>query len=200
MKQDLRALMRQEKPQKLQMPEGHDKKFVKKLETAFSNETVQKKRNWLQWSIAANIALLIGLGILYLFDSNPKITPTISEDTKQQVVEAHEDNDRISLGDLSPELAKIEDYYTQQIQMELVSLESTDAYRDLVKNSMDRLAELDKEYDLLIDELNQYGPNQKLINALIQNSQWKLDLVRKLSDKLMQLSTSSKNEQLTHQL
>jgi prefoldin subunit 5 len=59
---------------------------------------------------------------------------------------------------------------------------------------MDRLAELNKEYQRLNQELNQMGPNDQTIGALINNLQLRLQLLQKLKTKLNQLK-SSKNEQ-----
>lgn len=197
MKQDLRTLMQQEQEQKFKMPKNHEKRFLDKIEHAFP--TQKQKPSWLKWSIAANIALILGVGSIYFYSL--KSNEITTANSPSEIVDAATVGvKKISLGDLSPELARIEDYYTQHIQMELVSLEGSEVYKDLVKNSMDRLAELDNEYDLLTEELNQFGPNQKLISALIQNLQWKLDLIRTLNDKLIKLKTSSKNEQALHQL
>lgn len=59
---------------------------------------------------------------------------------------------------------------------------------------MERLAELDGEYNHLNQELNELGPNDDTISALINNLQLRLQLLQKLKTKLNQLK-SSKNEQ-----
>ncbi|MEO0902253.1 MAG: hypothetical protein AAFY00_09595, partial [Bacteroidota bacterium] len=55
-------------------------------------------------------------------------------------------------------------------------------------------AELDGEYNHLNQELNELGPNDDTISALINNLQLRLQLLQKLKTKLNQLK-SSKNEQ-----
>ena len=64
---------------------------------------------------------------------------------------------------------------------------------------MERLAELDKEYAVLNKELNEFGPNDETISALIQNLQLRLQLLQRLKEKLNQLK-SSENEQETHSI
>ena len=100
----------------------------------------------------------------------------------------------ISLGDLSPDLRKIETYYTTNINLQLAELADDPGNKELVDSYMDRLAELNKEYQRLNQELNELGPNDQTINALINNLQLRLQLLQKLKSKLNQLK-SSKNEQ-----
>ena len=101
-----------------------------------------------------------------------------------------------SLGDLSPDLKKIENYYVANINLELSRLEVSDENKGLVDDFMSRLSELDKEYQRLNTELNEIGPNDQTINALIKNLQLRLQLLQKLKLKLDQLK-SSENEQVT---
>ena len=100
------------------------------------------------------------------------------------------------MGDLSPDLKKIENYYVANINLELSRLEVSDENRGLVDDFMSRLSELDKEYQRLNTELNEIGPNDQTINALIKNLQLRLQLLQKLKLKLDQLK-SSENEQVT---
>ena len=100
----------------------------------------------------------------------------------------------ISLGDLSPDLKKIETYYITTINLQLAELADDPVNKDLVDSYMERLAELNKEYHRLNQELNELGPNDQTISALINNLQLRLQLLQKLKTKLNQLK-SSKNEQ-----
>ena len=61
---------------------------------------------------------------------------------------------------------------------------------------MEELGGLDEEYKKLNIELNEIGPNDQTIEALIQNLQLRLELLKKLKEKLNQLKLS-KNEQET---
>ena len=117
----------------------------------------------------------------------PAIVDKETENTKDQ---------DYSLGDLSPDLKKIENYYVANINLELSRLEVSNENKALVDDYMRRLSELDKEYKRLNIELNEIGPNDQTINALIKNLQLRLQLLQKLKLKLDQLK-SSENEQVT---
>ena len=78
----------------------------------------------------------------------------------------------------------------------MANLEVSDENNDLVDGYMEQLAVLDAEYKKLNIELNEIGPNDQTIEALIQNLQLRLELLKKLKEKLNQLKLS-KNEQET---
>lgn len=201
MAQDLRELFAKERElRKDKMKDGHEARFLSKLEEDLPNaeavveSPLQSKRKpssffWLR--VAASVVVLLGLAI-YFFSGNGAI-----EEPKTTIVDA--DNTQvqrngISLGDLSPDLKKVESYYVTNINLELSDLEFTGENKAIVDSYMLRLSELDKEYNKLTVELNDIGPNDDTINALIQNLQLRLQLLQKLKSKLNQLK-SSKNEQ-----
>ena len=189
MGQDLRKLFEeQRKNKKYQMKKGHEDRFLSKLETALPEKENSNSYFWLK--IAASVLVLIGLGS-YVFmntvnENNPTTTATTSTVEKSKT--------SISLGDLSPDLQKIESYYLANINLELANLEVSDENNDLVDSYMEQLAVLDAEYKKLNKELNTIGPNDQTIEALIQNLQLRLELIKKLKEKLNQLKLS-KNEQ-----
>ena len=137
--------------------------------------------------------MLFSLGIYtYINFSNeaPQPSAIVDKGTKNEQPQEY------SLGDLSPDLKKIENYYVANINLELSRLEVSDENKGLVDDFMSRLSELDKEYQRLNTELNEIGPNDQTINALIKNLQLRLQLLQKLKLKLDQLK-SSENEQVT---
>ncbi|MDC6367471.1 MULTISPECIES: hypothetical protein [Flavobacteriaceae] len=194
MAQDLREMFAKERKEQMHsMEKGHEERFVAKLEEKMPMVDSKTKRTpavFLQ--IAASVVVILGLGI-YFFTSagNGKPSPdteivnTENTDVKEQT---------ISLGDLSPDLKKIENYYLTNINLELSDLEFDTNNKEIIDNYMEQLAELDKEYRRLNKELNDFGPNDQTVNALIKNLQLRLQLLQKLKSKLNQLK-SSKNEQ-----
>jgi len=141
--------------------------------------------------IAAAIVVFLGLGALgyhYVNSSDSGQLP-------QTIVHVSEEKATgISLGDLSPELEKVENYYVTNINLELSKLEVSSDNKVLVGSYMERLADLNTEYERLNTELNAIGPNDQTITALINNLQLRLQLFYKLKEKLNELK-SSKNEQ-----
>ncbi len=192
MAQDLRELFEKERKEKsYSMKSGHETRFLSRLEEELPAE---KKRNHFLWlSVAASVVVLFGFGIYFISQSgsidqeDPNTTIVDANATKEATVP-------LSLGDLSPDLKKIEDYYVANINLQLSDLEFNPENKALVDGYMERLAELDAEYTLLNKELNELGPNDDTISALIKNLQLRLQLLQKLETKLNQLK-SSENEQ-----
>mgnify|MGYP001800129959 FL=1 len=153
----------------------------------------QEKRKVPVWSIAAAIAVLVASGLYYVLKDTNNALPQ----NNATIVEVEKDTPKtetFSLGDLSPDLKKIEDFYHANITLELSRLEIDDENKVLVDGVMEQLAELNTEYNTLTEELNVVGPNDDTISALINNLQLRLQLLQKLKSKLNQLK-SSQNEQ-----
>nr|WP_297783366.1 hypothetical protein [uncultured Allomuricauda sp.] len=194
MARDLRKLFEKEREEKrFEMKKGHEGRFFAKLEEELPKDPPKRKVISLWMQIAASVVVAVGLSFYY-FNSNGG---TVDPDEKITVVDRNNSGNEaqgISLGDLSPDLKKIETYYTTNINLQLSELADDPGNKELVDGYMDRLAELNKEYQRLNQELNDLGPNDQTIGALINNLQLRLQLLQKLKSKLNQLK-SSKNEQ-----
>lgn len=170
---------------KVQMPKGHESRFKERLQIAFPKKKEGKYRKMV---IAAS--LLIGIGASWIFYQSSQVV-------EAQVVEIEKNGgpskEIRSLGELSPDLKKIEDYYLATINLEISQLPISEENDEVVQQFMSELKELNAEYMTLNEELNKYGPNNQTITAMIQNLQLRLDLMRKLKVKLNQLKLS-KNE------
>jgi len=194
MARDLRKLFEKEREEKrFKMKEGHEERFFSKLDRELPKNPPKKKVFSLWMQIAASVVVAVGLSFYYFNSNEGPVDP----DEKVIVVDRDNPNiggQGISLGDLSPDLKKIETYYTTNINLQLSELADDPGNKELVDSYMDRLSELNKEYQRLNEELNELGPNDQTINALINNLQLRLQLLQKLKSKLNQLK-SSKNEQ-----
>ncbi len=188
MSQDLRKLFESERMREFQMPEGHEDRFGARLEEAFGNK---RSRPFFWLGIAASVVALLGMGV-WMFVREPALPegegPLVEEQRDTIASPAH-----ISLGDLSPDLKKLEQYYTASINLELASLDIYEENREVADNFIARLGDLNTEYKQLNEELNEIGPNEQTITAMIQNLQYRLQLLLKLKEKLNELK-SSKNE------
>ncbi|PIF00225.1 MAG: hypothetical protein CR994_07120 [Maribacter sp.] len=188
MAQDLRDLFKKEQCEEgFAMMDGHEKRFEHRLE----KELPQKRKGLFFFvKIAAAILVLVSSGVFfYMNRDNTDITTTIvdknpTKDTKTG----------ISLGDLSPDLKKVENYYVAKINLELSKLNVSGDTKDMVESYMERLSELNTEYKNLNFELNQIGPNDQTISALVKNLQLRLQLLQQLKSKLNEIQ-SSKNEE-----
>ncbi len=191
MKQDLRELFEAERAKKHSMKEGHEARFEQRLGEAFP----EKRRSFYYlYGMAASVVVLLGLGFVFYqqMQTEGPVKTTVVE--KQPVTE---ESYALSLGDLSPDLKKVETYYVNSINLELSRIDLSEDNKEVVDDFMGRLAELNREYQDLNRELNEIGPNEQTIEALIRNLQLRLQLLLKLKDKLNHLK-SSKNETVTN--
>ena len=182
MAQDIRELLkRANKLDNKKMPEGHEKKFKSLLEKEFP----EKKNNTLLLvQIAASVVFLITVGFLSYSYLNKSAEKVIVMDFP---VKNSTTNNKLTLGDISPELKKIEEYYVTNINLELLDLEPGEENKKIINKYLFRLIELNDEYENLTHELNEIGPNEQTINALINNLQFRLQLLERLKEKLNEL-------------
>ncbi|MBT8187455.1 MAG: hypothetical protein KJO73_07190 [Croceitalea sp.] len=186
MAQDLKsAFERQRKEVKYVMKPGHEKRFLARLDQELPKSSSSTPFFWIK--IAASVLVLISIGSYFLLQPD-KVSQTDILLTQPAMVK------NISLGDLSPDLQKIENFYVANINLELSKLTISSDNKDMIDGFMVQLSALDKEYKSLNQELNEIGPNDQTIEALIKNLQLRLQLLQKLRIKLNQLK-SSKNEQ-----
>ncbi|MGS2726846.1 hypothetical protein ACU8DI_09585 [Psychroserpens sp. BH13MA-6] len=188
MAQDLRDLFKEkDKQSTLHMTEGHEERFLNKLDQAIP---IAKPVGWRfqMWQIAASFLLLLGLGygIYHVFqkpvgDSTESIADTDSHVKEQQLK---------SLGDISPDLKKVEDYYLAHINLELSKVKLTPDNKELFDGYVIRLGELNQEYKKLSLELTENGPNELTVSALIDNLKLRLNLLYRLKEQLHDLNAS----------
>lgn len=165
------------------MPEGHEARFEARLDRAFPT----RKRTSFFWiGIAASVVALLGFAIWSLRPDPvvPQEQPVVSADSTAS-------SQGLSLGDLSPDLRKLEQYYTANINLELASLDISGENKVVADDYIARLRELDAEYRDLNRELNEIGPNEETITAMIRNFQIRLELLMKLKAKLNELKQSN---------
>ena len=188
MSQDLRDLFESERKREFPMPEGHEARFEARLEEAFQE---RKTRPFFWLGIAASTVALLGLAF-WMFRQDPAL-PAGADGLVEQQADTTASPSGLSLGDLSPDLKKLEQYYTASINLELASLDISEENREIADNFISRLGDLNTEYQQLNEELNEIGPNEQTITAMIKNLQYRLQLLLKLKEKLNELK-SSKNE------
>ncbi len=184
--QDIRELFKDEpKVSNQKMPKGHEARFLKKLDNAQPQRTIKKRFSIMQ--IAASVVILIGMGFgAYKFYNVPPIEPL---NGKEEVV-----SNLKSLGDISPDLKKVEDYYLANINLELSNVKLTSENKELFDSYVLRLEELNKEYDRLSVELTENGPNELTVSALIDNLKLRLNLLYRLKEQLKDLNDSEMSQ------
>lgn len=195
MAQDIKKMLANLESETPRPPEGHEARFEAKLARAFSDPPETKKVTF-RWRKFAAVAILV-LAVSFfgyqqlskktLPDSEPLVnhTPTATENPETP---------KLSLATISPDLKKVEAFYKAGINVQLASLEINDNNRELVDGYLQRLAALNKEYERLNGELNQFGPSEATVTALIDNLKLRLDLLFKLKNKLKELKNQNNEE------
>lgn len=178
MAQDIRKMFENERNlSKDKMPKDHESRFLEKLENELPNIRTKTKFSFL--NIAASVVLLLGLGYLsYTF----LIHPEADNSEGLEVVSTK------SIGEISPQLKKVEDYYLANINMELSQLKYSPESKELFDGYVERMDDLSKEYDKLTEELINSGPNESTVTALIDNLKLRLNLLYRLKEKLNELN------------
>lgn len=188
MAQDLRNLFEEDRlAQRAKMSQGHEARFLEKLDKELP---VKKKSSGFSFlNVAASVVVLLGL----TFGAYKYFQTPIDVESKQEIV----DTDLKTLGDVSPDLKKVEDYYLASINLELSKVELTPQNKELFDGYVLRLQELNKEYDKLLEELNENGPNSVTLDALIENLKLRLNLVMRLKDKLEEFNDDAFEQEIT---
>lgn len=188
MAQDIRELFQKEQKNETQanLPAGHEARFLKKLDAEFSKTS---KTTWSWWYIAASIVVVLGVGFgtfkYFQVPENIQVvdTPTDTGSNKGEIPTR-------TLGDISPDLKKVEDYYLANINFELSKVTLTPENKDLIDGYLTQLETLNQEYKRISLELTHSGPNELTVNALITNLKFRLNLMYRLKEQLETLKAT----------
>ncbi|MBT8255411.1 MAG: hypothetical protein KJO23_02630 [Bacteroidia bacterium] len=190
MGQDIREMMKDQDLKGPNLTAGHESRFQERLDKAFPKKNKNNAFFWMK--IAAAVVIFLGAGYFgyQIWNTGENEDPVLVENS----VADDAAGPQITLGDLSPDLKKIEEFYTTGINVQLASLQDSDDNKELIDGYMKRLEELNNEYEGLNKELNEVGPTEATITALVDNLKLRLDLLFKLKNKLKELK-QLENEQ-----
>ena len=149
---------------------GHLERFNKKLELLSKKNA--PKRSIVPYLLkAAVVTLLVTLSSLYTWDHFIR-----------------RDNNRMTLGEVSPQYKEVENYYVHQVNMvedEIVNidLKNNPQQKEMLLQEMNNM---DSVYVSLQKELKANPNDERIINAMIEHYQTKLDVMNYI---LKQLQT-----------
>jgi hypothetical protein len=156
---------------------GHFERFNRKLEVRFQAKTV--KRSIVPYLLrAAVVTLLVTLSSLWTWDHF--IRPGSS---------------RMTLGQVSPQYKEVENYYIHQVNMmegEIINI-------DLAHNPeqkamlMSEMKSMDSVYVSLQKELKANPNDERIINAMIEHYQTKLEVMSYLVNQLKAIKNNNQN-------
>lgn len=146
--------------------EGHQERFLRKLER---QDEKQSHGRLIFWRIAAAVIVLAVVCVSVLL-------PRFNSPADVQY-------GSMSLGDVSTELADVEQYYQSKLSAEYAMVNELSKSDPVVKSYMDELEILNAEYDTLEAKLYESGTHEKVILAMIENFRTRLEIIEQLEEK-----------------
>ena len=158
------------------LSKNHRVKFKNKLDSQLHKRL---KFNKTLFKIAASVLILLGV-VYFIKDSLTNQNTIVNKSG-------------LSINELSPELGKIESYYTTAINYELANLPITEKNKKIINSYLDKIGLLSQQYELLNKQLLKDDFDENLINKLIDNMQIRLQLLLELKSQLNK-TKNPKNE------
>ena len=158
--------------------EGHFERFSMKLEIRCGRKVI--KRSIVPYLLkAAVVTLLVTLSSLWTWDHFLRT-----------------DRNRMALGDVSPEYREVENYYVHQVNLmenEIVNLDvnGRPEQKELLKKE---IRSMDSVYVQLQKELKANPNDERIINAMIEHYQTKVDVMNYILDQLRAIRNENQNK------
>jgi hypothetical protein len=171
------------------MSHGHEEKFKQRLHKEFG-EKLKKDFNTI-YKLAA-VAIIAVLSTVFVINQTGTTSKTTSQKATQEAI--------IGLGDVSPDLKTIEDYYLTSIKLELATLETTQDHEAMVNSYLEELKIINQAYKELEQDLNEFGVTKDILDAMIDNLQLRLELLQDLKQKLNHLNKKQNEDNLAYQI
>jgi len=157
--------------------EGHFERFNRKLEIMCRTKVT--RRSIVPYLLkAAVVTLLVTLSSLWTWDHFIR-----------------SDRNRITLGDVSPEYREVENYYVHQVNL----MESEIVNIDLKNNPEQKeilfkeMRSMDSVYVQLQKELKVNPDDERIINAMIEHYQTKVDVMTYILNELKNIRNENQN-------
>jgi hypothetical protein len=156
---------------------GHLERFERKLEMRFGKATI--KRSIVPYLLkAAVVTLLVTLSSLWTWDNF--IRPN---------------RNRMALSDVSPEYREVENYYMHQVnlmesELNTLTISNDKAHNEMLKREM---KSMDSVYVQLQKDLKENPNDERIINAMIEHYQTKVDVMTYILNQLKELRNENKN-------
>lgn len=157
--------------------DGHFERFNRKLEIKF--QAVTPKRSIVPYLLrAAVVTLLVTLSSLYTWDHF--IRPGSS---------------RTTLGEVSPQYKEVENYYIHQVNMVEGEIVNIDLINNPEQKSMllDEMKSMDSVYVSLQKELKANPGDERIVNAMIEHYQTKLEVMTYIVNQLKTIRNENQN-------
>lgn len=167
----LKQLFQQEKPPLEEPKDGHQLRFMQKLNA--QQKPVKKRVLWKPITVAASFLAIIALSFpLFNAQSN-----------------------EADLASISPEFAQTQQFFTSTINRELANLKREKAPETtiLIEDALKQMETLENDYKKLKVDLVKSGHDDRVIHAMISNFQSRIDLLQHVLEQIEHLKTLKLN-------
>jgi len=174
---DLEKYIRENKKHfQVEPSEGHFDRFSSKLENSGSKGRLVYLLPRMM-KVAA-VAVLIVISGLWTFE---KIT-------------SRNVQDGIALGDISPEYQEVEQFYAQKVSFTSREIDRSDMFasEEQKRMVMQELADMDSIYRNLKKDLKANPDDERVINAMIEHYQLKLEIMNSILTQLHEINDNNK--------
>jgi hypothetical protein len=157
---------------------GHFERFQMKLEKRFQTGGI--KRSIVPYLLkAAVVTLLVTLSSLWTWDHFIR-----------------HDRGRMALGDVSPQYKEVENYYIHQVnlvesEITTIDISGNTEQREMLKKEM---GSMDSVYIQLQKELKANPDDERIINAMIEHYQTKLEVMSFIVNQLKDIRNETQNK------
>jgi len=157
---------------------GHFERFQMKLERRFQTGGI--KRSIVPYLLkAAVVTLLVTLSSLWTWDHFIR-----------------HDRGRMALGDVSPQYKEVENYYIHQVnlvesEITTIDISGNTEQREMLKKEM---GSMDSVYIQLQKELKANPNDERIINAMIEHYQTKLEVMSFIVNQLKGIRNETQNK------
>jgi hypothetical protein len=158
--------------------EGHLERFNRKLEKRFQINTL--KRSIVPYLLkAAVVTLLITLSSLWTWDHFIRTGST-----------------RMTLGQVSPQYKEVENYYVHQVNLMEGEIVNVDLKNNPAQKTMlmKEIKSMDSTYVSLQKELKANPNDERIINAMIEHYQTKLEVMTYIVNQLKTIRNDNQNK------
>jgi hypothetical protein len=158
--------------------EGHLERFNRKLEKRFQVNTI--KRSIVPYLLkAAVVTLLITLSSLWTWDHFIRTGST-----------------RMTLGQVSPQYKEVENYYVHQVNLMEGEIVNVDLKNNPAQKTMlmKEIKSMDSTYIYLQKELKANPNDERIINAMIEHYQTKLEVMTYIVNQLKTIRNGNLNK------
>ena len=158
--------------------EGHKDRFKKRLQSKSESISI-RWNNIYTWTIAALFVLCLGCSV-FISMINSTLT------------------DEADLASVSPEMKVTQDFFVTAINEQIESLQRTQTpqTKKMVDDVVDKLGELESDYQRLKKDLVQSRMDKRVISAMIQNFQQRIALLKQVEEQIKITTTKTRHSEI----